>query len=479
MLYSHEKSYLLAARHSTEQAKELHKCQKGTRMLDRSRHKRNDGERNRASSPRPDSSSHPARDRALRFSPNRDQWASSSQQPDQPTSHGTRSNSEGRPEQRTQIHGSPEKRRGKYIKKLMKWMGCLNPKVEEGHDSVSRQNDIQIYNLHDISYRVDDLIKNFKECENTGEKRKTLEGVANKLLGDLHYYQHVQSQMEKRNLADEMNNVIQVAEKIMWIKKEIGKTSQDRYQEFMDSIIKYKVNREPSDKQKRLLEFVGDIGNIMEDDKLNGWRQKIVYDILMSLYKNDEEVLKQYSKEEQKENKEWLKNKYSAWEKEKGYKNWQMREQEGIYMEGHGLRDNGKQIQTSSSHPEEPRFSHMDTSASTSSSKQPEQPISHSESSNLEHRHGDHEIQKIYEKHESLLKDWENIEKNLEKDPLKEDLNAVHKRTCELRDIVIRQATLFPSNEQEIRHLNQMQKELFNIKEELEKKIRKLERSQR
>ncbi len=476
-------------------------------MLEGRFHKRNDGEWNRASSPRPDSSSHPARERALRFSPNRDQWASPSQQSDQPTSHSRSSNSDGRLEQGTQIHRSPEKRRGKYIKKLMKWMGCLNPKVEEGHDISSMQNDMQIYNLqnisyrveegHDIpsmqndmqiynlqniSYRVDDLIKNFKECENTGEKRKTLEEIAKKLLGDLHKYNHVQSQIDKHDLVNEGNNAIQVSEKIMWIKKEIGKTSQDRYQEFMDNIRKYKVNREPSDKQKRLLEFAGDIGNIMEDDKLNGWRQKIVYDILMSLYKDDKDVLKQYSKEEQKENKKWLKNKYSAWKEEKGYgleKNRQMREQEGVYMEGQGSKDNGKQIQTSSSHPEEPRFSHMDTSASTSSSKQSEQPISHSESSNPEHRHGDQEIQKIYKKYESLLKDWENSEKNLGKDPLKEDLKAVHKQTCELRNIVIRQATLFPSNEQETKDLNQMQRKLFSIQEVVEKKIRKLERSQK
>lgn len=364
----------------------------------------------------------------------------------------------------------------------MKWMGCLNPKVEEGHDISSMQNDMQIYNLQDISYRVDDLIKNFKECENTGEKRKTLEEIAKKLLGDLHKYNHVQSQIDKHDLVNEGNNAVQVSEKIMWIKKEIGQTSQDRYQEFMNSIRKYKVNREPSDKQKRLLEFAGDIGNIMEDDKLNGWRQKIVYDILMSLYKDDKEVLKQYSKEEQRENKEWLKNKYSAWKEEKGYdseKNRQMREQEGVYMEGRGSKENGKQIQTSSSHPEEPRFSHMDTSASTSSSKQSEQPISHSESSNPEHRHGDQEIQKIYKKYESLLKDWENSEKNLEKDPLKEDLKAVHKQTCELRNIVIRQATLFPSNEQETKDLNQMQRKLFSIQEVVEKKIRKLERSQK
>lgn len=148
-------------------------------------------------------------------------------------------------------------------------------------------------------------------------------------------------------------------------------------------------------------------------------------------------------------------------------------------MEGQGSKDNGKQIQTSSSHPEEPRFSHMDTSASTSSSKQPEQPISHRESSNPEHRYGDQEIQKIYKKYESLLKDWENSEKNLGKDPLKEDLKAVHKQTCELRNIVIRQATLFPSNEQETKDLNQMQRKLFSIQEVVEKKIRKLERSQK
>lgn len=64
-------------------------------MLEGRFHKRNDGERNRALSPRPDSSSHPARDRGLLFSPNRDRWPSPGQQSDQPTSHSRSSNSEG------------------------------------------------------------------------------------------------------------------------------------------------------------------------------------------------------------------------------------------------------------------------------------------------------------------------------------------------------------------------------------------------